>query len=66
MALEDIIYKRKFDIGDQVYMNVTDGDKGTIVAMVVYSTHAEYLVRFKELGVIQLEEVSMSTEKIII
>ena len=62
---EQLINSKEFNVGDIVYINVPEGDAGIVYALVLYSTHVEYLVRTKE-GTIQLDSTSLSEDKVFV
>ena len=64
--LEQIQSVAEYEIGETVYINVQDGESGTVFAYIIYDTHIEYLVRTKEQGIIQLDRVSLSETKRIV
>lgn len=56
----------KFELGETVYINLPEGERGIVFAYIVYTTHIEYLVRTVEQGIMQLEEICLSDQKPII
>ena len=64
MDLERLVSERRWNIGDRVYLNTPEGKGGTIIAYMVYESHIEYMFRTNE-NVMQLEEVSLSDNKVI-
>lgn len=61
-----MILKTAFKIGERVYLNIPNSEfVGIVAGYVIYSTHTEYQVR-TENGLTQLEESSLSNERVIV